>query len=537
MENGNGQTPAPKISGFSTPVGSSTARKQKSPAQRSNTINQQNAPAQPKPTMKQQFRQERPVTQEEVDAFRKKRSRNRKITAIVVILVLIAAAIIGWIIYDKLKITNYNKNATIYNDNLPIVVRDGDTQYLITQNGNKIGDNYSHIDEYTSESTLAINYGETVRYFILDANGKAIFQSENIISKSTDTNNYIMTEGADSYILKADGQKLTESKLVNSYNQDLKYSLVQSDSKIAIIDENGKEKFTRVIDGFEATGFSFAYNKYEDKYYCAISTKEMTSSVTTVYNCETAKIAKTIEDSGYYADFYDTETPMLSTGGHYYYFYSDDVLFDSEQPSTEIFAGIIQTTDEEGNTLYFDPKDKTLRESYPTHSLIAQNKLDATTEITADCSEFAKSNTQKLTKICNNIYQDNKLIKMDYTKYSYHFFPDELAQYLGYLGKNYIIRESVGSYSFSVYDLDKKSTVEGLTSIPSISPDNKASYIYASAQGDQITYYNILTDKTVTASPSNRAELGINYLAIDDGSKITYYNKNAEEIYKVQKGE
>ena len=87
MENGNGQTPAPKISGFSTPVGSSTARKQESPAQRSNTINQQNAPAQPKPTMKQQFRQERPVTQEEVDAFRKKRSRNRKITAIVIILV------------------------------------------------------------------------------------------------------------------------------------------------------------------------------------------------------------------------------------------------------------------------------------------------------------------------------------------------------------------------------------------------------------------------------------------------------------------
>ena len=197
----------------------------------------------------------------------------------------------------------------------------------------------------------------------------------------------------------------------------------------------------------------------------------------------------------------------------------------------------VQTTDEEGNTLYFDPKDKTLREDYPTHSLIAQNKLDTTTEITADCNEFAKSSTQKLTKICNNIYQDNKLIKMDYTKYSYHFFPDELAQYLGYLGKNYIIRESVGSYSFSVYDLDKKTTVEGLTSIPSISPDNKASYIYASAQGDQITYYNILTDKTVTASPSSRAELGINYLAIDDGSEITYYNKNAEEIYKIQKGE
>lgn len=85
-------------------------------------------------------------------------------------------------------------------------------------------------------------------------------------------------------------------------------------------------------------------------------------------------------------------------------------------------------------------------------------------------------------------------------------------------------------------DWRKKTTVEGLGSVLSIDPRSESSFIYAGAENNTATYYNIITDKTVTASVNNRAELGINYLAIDDGNEITYYNKEAKEIYKVTRG-
>lgn len=535
MEDGNGQTPAPKISGLSTPVGSSTARKQESPEQRSNNINSKNAQEAKAPIQAKQ-RQQKPVTQQEVDNFRKHRSRKRLITTIIAIFVILAAAAIVYYLHNKYKKVSYNDNATIYNDSYPIVVKDKDSQFLISQNGKKISDNYDAIEEFTSESSLAISFGETPKYYILGTNGEVLFESDNLINKTNDTDNYIVYEESGAYILKPNGQKLSELKLTAGQQFENKYSLVQNDNKMAIIDENGNEKMSRILDKIEPIGFSFAYNQYEDKYYCAVSTKENNSTMVNVYNCETAKIAKTFENNGYYADFYDSKTPLLTAGDHYYYFYADDVLYESEQPSTEVFAGIIETSNEDGTILYFDPKEKSLLEQYPSHSLIAQKKLSTTTEITKDCTRYAKSAPQKLTKICNNIYQENNLLELDYANYSYDFFPEKLAKYLSYLNKNYVIRSSISGGSYSVFDLGKKTTVEGLGSVQSIDPESESSFVYTGAENDMATYYNIITDKTVAASVNNRAELGINYLAIDDGNEITYYNKEAKEIYKVTRG-
>jgi hypothetical protein len=372
----------------------------------------------------------------------------------------------------------------------------------------------------------------------LDIEGKEITKSNELIEKVNDGHNYLLHEENNVYLADVNGKKLNEAPIINASNDSYEYTLVKNDTKISLIDKDGKEKFARVIDNFEVTSFDYAKNPYEDIYYCAITYSMKSSKELKIYNCETSKEVKTISEVGIYADFYDSETPMLQTGSDYYYFYGNDMLFSSNQPSVARLGGIIETVDLEGRTVYFDPKNKEMQEAYPSHTLIAQNKLDKTTEIDESCNDYEVRESQDLIKICDNIYSGKNLLKLDYENYKYELLPKKLADYLKYLGKNYIVRTNVGTGAKSIYDIDTKSTVKGLENVAfSSNNGEESSFVRIRGNTNNRTYYNLITDETIELESTDALKLGANELTVEIGGETHYYNKNGKDIYKIKKGE
>ena len=528
---------APKIQGLSTPVGSSTSRKQESPAERANAINQSRTPAtSTAPKQRTQAIPRPAVTQEEIDNFRKNRKRDHKLTVFFLALAIIAIGALAYFILCNIKDKKYAESATLYSDNTPIVVSENGKSFLIDQKGNKLSEGYDFIAEFESDTTLAMNHGDANTSYILGKDGKSLFQTESTLLQSLDNKNYILTEGSDSYLLDNSGKKVSDLKLYDYQTTNYEYALVHSDNKIKIIDSEGEEKFSRVIDNFEVTNFTYAKSRYEDNNYCAIAYRSDDTNTVIVYNCETQKVVKQIDNASTYADFYDEATPMLQINGSYYYFYNNDVLFYSESPSTEIIAGIIQTTNEEGNTVYFDPKNKNLVEDFPEHNLIAQNNFDTTTKVGPECETYEKSESQDLTKICEHIYNGNKLLDLNYEKYDYSFLPQELAKYLEYLDKHYIVRRDKATGIDSIYDYKEGKIVKDLEKVNFIYNTSAKSSFVQINQGSKNKYYNLATGQTLEADSTSTVKLGANYLAVQNGNEITYYNKEAKEIYRT-KGE
>ena len=541
MDNERLGSEGPRISGFSTPVGSSTKKKQESPAQRSEKINGQNAQA---PQQPQTINPSTPVierkavSQDEIDDYRKRRNQKRKTIAITAVVLILLGTGAGFFIFNKIKKSKYNANASYYNNEIPIVVNTGDKSFLINQNGSKISGEYDFISNYEGKTTLAINRNEGKLYYsILDTNGKEIAESGQLIEKVENGKNYILHEDDKAYIADENGKKLSELAITNPNLHNYDYALVNDETKIAIIDNTGKEKFSRVIDGFEVTNFAYAKNEYEDTYYCEIGYKNKTDSEVVVYNCETAKEVKRISDTSAYADFYDEKTPLLQVAGKYYYFYDNDMLYESEKPSEVLFGGIIKTEDEEGQTKYYDPKDKKLQDEYPIHTLISQKKFDTTTEITETCDTYEKLEKLKLVKVCDNIYQNDKLLKLDYENYFYDFLPEELSNYLNYLGKNYILRTNKNTRIQSIYNIDAKTTVKDLNDISVNFNLENSSFVTLRNTGGKRKIYNLITDKTIEIESQNSPEYGANSISVVFDGETHYYNKDGKEIYKITKGE
>ncbi len=539
MDDSNATPSTPKITGVSMPVGSSTKRKQESPAQRSEAINQQNVPKTSQAREAVQTQTKKPVTQEEIEKFRKDRSKKRKIKTVVAILLLAFILGGGYYIWNFIKDRIYSDNAGVYNKDMPIVINDGNNYFLVDTSGKKISSDYGYISGFEADSTVATKKeNETQKYIILDKNGNELLKTESLIDRVNDGKLFTLNENGKRYLLNAKGEKLSEKYIVSQSQSDFEYTLVRDENRMAIIDTKGEEKLNRVIDKFEAVDFAYAKNPYEDINYCAIVYEKSREYTVTVYNCETQKEVKTITDAGVYADFYDKNTPMLSTNGKYYYFYANDLLFESEYPSQELFAGIIQTTDEEGKTLYFDPKDKELREEYPTHSLIAQNKLSKVTEITEQCDTYAKSESLNLTNICGNIYKGKELMKLDYENNNYEFLPENLAKYLSYLGKNYIIRTQKQSGVQSIFDIDKKSVVDGLENITFYyNTSDYSSFVQTTSNSSKLVIYNLISGQSIDLPLGTNIEVGANYLRVNKGNEFSYYNIEGKEIYKGTRGE
>jgi hypothetical protein len=102
----------PKITGISMPAGSS--KKPESPTQRSNKINAANAPKSQDPEKKQKLLH-KPVTMEEVEAYRRKSAKKKRRIFISIVIFIVVAGMASAATVFYLKNQSYEKLSSVYN--------------------------------------------------------------------------------------------------------------------------------------------------------------------------------------------------------------------------------------------------------------------------------------------------------------------------------------------------------------------------------------------------------------------------------------
>lgn len=525
----------PKINGVSMPAGAN--KKPESPTQRSEKINAASAP---KPVQQKPAQEllHKPVTMEEVEEYRRKSAKKKKIILASILLILVVCGITTLVILAKNKQKSYQELSSFYNENIPIVIQKTDGNILlISQNGKTLTDKYDNIEFFESDRSLATKTEEDKTISaIIDENGQERYSTENNLIKINYGQNYIVSEEDKNYVLNKDGQKVDERPLVDiSFNSEQKYFMVANDTKYAVINANGTEKMTGTIDNSTLKDFSYGKNAYDKNYYCAIVNTHKRDSKLYVYNCESGQEITNVEDVYYSGGFENTSSAFLTSEKGSSYFYNNEMIYNSDTQDTEYIGGIIKKAEDER---FFNPITRKTTESFPTDTLIKQDKLNEKATIQEDCSIYEKHEASKLIQICNNIYYDNKSINLNYTKFNYYIPKTELDDFLAYNNKSYIYRVNSNNGKIAIVDARTNSDVYTDIEVQYTdkTPNESVSRFIIKDENSSNTVIDLATGKSANYDSNAVIRLETNYYIViestNTGSISRYFNANHKEIYK-----
>lgn len=539
------QTPAnqakaatPKITGVSLPAGSN--KKPESPEQRSNKINAANTP-EPEVKVQNQNLLHKPVTMEEVEEYRRKIAKKRKIIFASILLLLAVGGITTAVILLKNKQQSYQDLSGIYNDNIPIVIRSADTNaVLVSQSGNKLTDKYYNIEDFESDRSLAYTENEgVITNIIIDNYGNEKYSTENTLAKINQGANYLLIEDGKTYLLDKDGKKVDERPVISAnYFDDQEYALVSDDNNFAVINATGDVKIKGILDGNTLRSFSYAHNKFDNNYYCAFVNNRKKESKLYVYNCETGTEITNIEDVYFSGEFEHKDSALLVSEKGSSYFYNNEMIYNSETSDQEMIGGIIKKDAEER---YFNPITRKYTESFPTDSLIKQDKLSEKTGLNEECTNYNNREASKLIQICNNIYYNNALLSLNTDKYEYYLTNEGLDDFLAYNDKHFVYKKNKSNNAISIISAeDNKEEYSNITiQTNAETPDQSTSRFIVTTNNQTKTVIDLATGNTAEYANNPSIRLETNYYAVvestNSGYVARYFNANHKEIYKEEK--
>ena len=494
----------PKITGVSMPVG--TNKKPESPTQRSNKINAANEPK-PVAVVPEQTLLHRPVTAEEVEAYRKKISKRKRRIAFSILIFLIIAGITTATTLIVKNRQRYLELSTIYNENLPIVIYNSASEnvILLSQNGEKITDKYNNISTFESDRSLATTtQGEATNYTIISNTGEEIFTTTDILRKINSGQNYILSNSTGSYLLDKDGKT---------------------------IDTKGQEKINGILDKSEVTSFSYAQNAYEDNYYCALIINRKNDSRLYIYNCESGKEITNIEDVYYMGSFEKSSSSFLTSEKGSSYFYNNEMIYNSETQDTEYIGGIIKQS---SDGKFFNPVTRKTTESFPTESLINQDELDEKTTVTEECSAYENHPESKLVNICSNIYYNNKLVVSSTSNLEYSLADKKLDDFLSFYKKYYFNRENKSNQKLSIMDAEIGNEAYNsiLNENMNMNDQDFASRFIVRLNNQKKNVIDLATGESAEYEAAVNISLSANYYVVSSEDGVRYYNAKHKEIYK-----
>ena len=531
-------TEMPKITGVSMPAGSN--KKPESPEQRNNKINAANAPK-PQIEQKKQNLLHKPVTMEEVEEYRRKSAKKRRTILVSILIVLAVGGITTAVVLLKIKQQNYQDLSSIYNDNIPFVIRNTDDKaILVSLSGKKLTEKYDNIDNFESDRSLAYYTEEDENITaIIDNSGKEKFSTKNTLVKINEGENYLLTEEDKTYVLNKDGKKISEKPLVSiKYDAEQKYFLVADETGYAVINKAGEQKISDIINKNTVKFFSYGENEYDGNSYCAFVNTRKKDSKLYIYNCETSQEITNFEDVYYTGNFENSHSALLTSEKGSSYFYDNKMIYNSETKDQEIMGGIIKKADEER---YFNPITRKSTESFPGDSLIKQDNLSSKTSIDENCSIYKNHAASNLMQICNNIYYNNKLLSLNYSRSNYYLPNEKLDNFLAYHNKHYIFKQNQNNQNVAVIDAESGKEIYSEVSIQinSDTPDYATSRFVIKNSNGIKTVIDLATDKTAEYEDGSTVRIENNYYIVtestDSGYVARYYNADHKEIYKEEK--
>lgn len=529
----------PKITGLTSTISKDATGKVLPP---SNVVNKQTAPV-AKPEKKKV--ELPPPTEEEISNYIRSKRHKKAIISIIVLILVGTAAIAGIIFFLKYQKEQDNKYSDGYSANYPYIIRNKDNTYYIANNsGKKISGDYNNIEDYFEGYAVACN-SESCDILDIDGNKsysgskiKQIIGSGKFLEQKNDFEFY---NAIDSTGNKINEERITAYKTVNNHtylvskNAEGKgYSLLNSEAKVVASDNTENIIMSQDID--------INYSKFENKYYCGISTQTRGAEYLTrydIYDCDNGHRILSLDKIN--NNFYDKipSDNIFKLDDTSYVIYDDELTLKTDLNVAQANNGIVYGLNDYEGFEPFNPRTKnTVDEN--SNGLIDEGKYDIVPSYRInDYFEYTNYSQTgyEFFKNSNDIavYKDGKKQSVKNVR---KIFSEELFNYLHFKQKDYVLVQENGK--LKIYDLKNIKTLDLGGDIESIEEDSCLVILSTDSQ-EKKKIYNLITGSSfeITLNEGEYINLEKRYLTVNSISeqKVKYYSQTGKMVAEISYNE
>ena len=446
--------------------------------------------------------------------------------------ILICLIILLCLVIGKSK---SSKNSPFSDDGLIRIEKDEKYGYINTNGKFVIEPRYSSASEFYGKYAVVYeenNDGYEYVAHLIDKEGNVVLTVDR----------YATIKYNDEYDIWVIDNKLYNGSLKQITNDNIEVSY-EGEGYLRWIDNTKKQGGIMNVSGKKLYTYNF---KTKETYigldvsdnddilkerYCRITVDNKKYAIV---NCDTGKVVYDFTD--YYISLEDNNIFEFSDKDSYntqFYVYvqNDKIIYQTENADYElddyyINRGYIEIEDEDSYKVisYIDVKEGKIVKEKPEYSSDESSSL-SDWEIKSGLTEIKCNYNYGLKK------GDKIVVACEWDDFEYLSIP--VYEYLESKGKPYILGEKDSkTYLINV----KNGKIDGEFNSTSVYDNGSSTFIYYTDKDtNKKIIYNLATNKSLVLEDYDDFDIYSNYITVEVGKKINYYNTNLKLIYSIEK--
>jgi len=462
-----------------------------------------------------------------------KRGFNKRILFIGIIVLVLIGVGLFFLLFKSSKQTN-----NLFNENNLIKIENNGMYGYINSNGKiVIEPKYSSASDFYGKYALVREniksaYGESEAYEIIDAKGNVIVTPKSYYSVEylADLDVWVI----DDRLYNSELKPISEEGVEVDYGEEGYFSWNDRVKKQGgIMNASGKKTYTyNFKSGEDYIGIDVSENDpILKERYCRIT---VDNEKYAIVNCDTGKVIYDYTDK--YISLEDDNIFEVSDKDSYktlfsLYIQGDKILYQTENGNIELYGGYVDNgyisvhdNNKYEYIAYIDIKEGKVVSERPTNSSYEYSSLNEW-EIKTGITEFE----------CNYKYGlkkgDKILVECGWDDIDYLSLP--LYEYLESKGKSYVLGEK-DSKMYLINPKNGKVVAEFNSS--SVYDSSSSTFLYYTDKDTKKkVIYNLATNKSLVLDDHDDYDIYSNYITVESGNKINYYNTDLKLIYTIEK--
>lgn len=462
-----------------------------------------------------------------------KRGFNKRILFIGIIVLVLIGVGLFFLLFKSSKQTN-----NLFNENNLIKIKNNGMYGYINSNGKiVIEPKYSSASDFYGKYALVREniksaYGESEAYEIIDAKGNVIVTPKSYYSVEYLANLDVWV--IDDRLYNSELKPISEEGVEVDYGEEGYFSWNDRVKKQGgIMNASGKKTYTyNFKSGEDYIGIDVSENApILKERYCRIT---VDNEKYAIVNCDTGKVIYDYTDK--YISLEDDNIFEVSDKDSYktlfsLYIQGDKILYQTENGNIELYGGHVDNgyisvhdNNKYEYIAYIDIKEGKVVSERPTNSSYEYSSLNEW-EIKTGITEFE----------CNYKYGlkkgDKILVECGWDDIDYLSLP--LYEYLESKGKSYVLGEK-DSKMYLINPKNGKVVAEFNSS--SVYDSSSSTFLYYTDKDTKKkVIYNLATNKSLVLDDHDDYDIYSNYITVESGNKINYYNTDLKLIYTIEK--
>ena len=472
------------------------------------------------------------VSEKQTDRVNKSK-KGIKIFIILGIALVVIIAILLFIFFGKSK-----ESKSVFNeDSLIKIEKNGKYGYINSNGKIVIEPKYSSASDFYGKyavvrENIKSAYGESEVYEIIDGKGNVILTPKSYYSVDyiTDLDVWVI----DDRLYNSELKPISAEGIEVDYEEEGYFSWEDSVKKQGgIMNASGKKTYTyNFKSGEDYIGIDVSENDpiLKDR-YCRIT---VDNEKYAIVNCDNGKVIYDYTDK--YISLEDDNIFEISDKDSYktlfsLYIQGDKVLYQTENGNIELYGGYVDNgyisvydNNEYKYIAYIDIKEGKVVSERPTNSSYENSSLNEW-EIKTGITEFECNYKYGLKK------DDKILVECGWDDIDYLSLP--LYEYLESKGKSYVLGEK--DSKMYLINIKNGKVIDEFNSSSVYDSSSSTFLYYTDKDTKKKVIYNLATNKSLVLDDHDDYDIYSNYVTVESGNKINYYNTDLKLIYTIEK--